>query len=121
MQRKVYNNTSIWRTSFHPIQVLLVITFLGLIAAVVTYNALGLLGAARLNAANAEVNTVRTTALNYIAEYRKWPTDDAELSSYHHGTINGKYVFDTTTGFINEATGWDGLTFDYSLQMWKKE
>ena len=93
MPTKVNNEASIQGASFHPIQILLVIAFLGLIAALVTQIVSGLLGAARLNAANAEADTIRTAALNYMAEHGKWPTEVAELSLYYHGTIDGKYDF----------------------------
>lgn len=106
---------------FTLVELLIVVAILGIIAAVVIPNATGFMTTGRLNAANTEVQNVRTAAVGYMAENNgDWPTDSSLLGDYLVGIPKSTYTFDTD-GLITGATaGWTGLTFDAPTQTWKR-
>ncbi len=94
---------------------------LGILAAITVPNAVNFITSSRLNAANTEVQSVKTAAVAFMGEHGGiWPADDSLLSGYLSGDLTGEYSFNTTTGLVTEATGWSGLTFDPESQSWQK-
>ena len=68
-----------------------------------------------LSAANTELEQVKTGALAYFVVYHVWPVTSANLTTYIPGTLKAIYYFDTSYGWILNATptvgGWTGIEF----------
>ncbi len=109
---------------FTLIELLIVVAILGIIAAIVIPNAAGFMTTGRLNAANTEVQNVKTAAVGYMAEHEVWPADaDPALLPYLSAAPKVDYAFDLTTGLITGPatdSDWPGLTFYPADQMWKR-
>jgi type IV pilus assembly protein PilA len=109
---------------FTLIELLIVIAILGIIAAIVVPNVAGFMTSGQLNAANTEVQNVKTAAVGYLAENGVWPTDSSELTAFIEGTpkvqynFGGDSIIDSVTG-----TGWgDKITFNTAAdkQVWER-
>lgn len=116
---------------FTLIELLIVVAILGILAAVVVPNVGGFFSTGKLNAANTEVQNVKTAAMAYYAETGTWPTDSDALYvagdpnlSYLNEDSHSLYAFDTAWGTITGATGGydaESLDFDPTGQEWVKE
>jgi prepilin-type N-terminal cleavage/methylation domain-containing protein len=115
---------------FTLIELLIVVAILGILAAVVVPNVGGFFSTGKLNAANTEVQNVKTAAMAYYAETGTWPDDSSFLYdpdpnlSYLNEDSHSLYAFDTDWGTITGATlGYDdeSLDFDATGQEWVKE
>jgi len=118
---------------FTLIELLIVVAILGILAAVIIPNVGGIFGGATLNAANTEAANVKTAAVAYVADNDgSWPAHSTLLTpTYLSGTLKATYYFNVTDvgvgiGLIESATplpapdGWTGITWDNTLQLWKK-
>jgi prepilin-type N-terminal cleavage/methylation domain-containing protein len=109
---------------FTLIELLIVIAILGIIAAIVVPNVSGFMTSGQLNAANTEVQNVKTAAVGYLAENGDWPGSSDELDPYLEGThtaLKATYTFDhnTITGATATASGWPTtITWDADSQTW---
>jgi len=116
---------------FTLIELLIVIAILGIIAAIVVPNVAGFMTSGNLNAANTEVQNVKTAAVGYLAEYGKWPTDSSVLEGvYLEGGAKATYTFyDAETdpgkgGQISSADPADwgtGLYWCAASQTWVRD
>ena len=109
---------------FTLIELLIVVAILGIIAAVVIPNAAGFMTTGRLNAANTEVQNVKTASVGYMAENNgDWPATSGDVTTFITGTLTGTYIFSSTAGeegLIESGTGWSELTFVKAVQAWQR-
>ncbi len=110
---------------FTLVELLIVVAILGIIAAIVIPNAAGFMTTGRINAANTEVQNVKTANTGYMAEHNgTFAASSASLTPYLIGTPESTYTFNTTTGAISAVSGgWDddGLDFNTTTQVWERE
>ena len=99
---------------FTLIELLIVIAILGIIAAVVIPNAAGFMVTGTLNAANTEVQNVKTAAMGYMAENNMWPATSDDLTNYLSSVPTTVYSFDGDTGLIDDV-GTTGYAADTRL------
>jgi prepilin-type N-terminal cleavage/methylation domain-containing protein len=93
---------------FTLIELLIVVAILGIIAAVVIPNLGAFMVTGKLSAANSEVENVKSASLAYYAENSAWPADSSVLGPFLAGNISSTYGFDTSYGWVVNATGgWD--------------
>jgi type IV pilus assembly protein PilA len=112
---------------FTLIELLIVVAILGIIAAVAIPNVGAFMTSGTLNAANTEVQNVKTAAVAYYADHQGdaspvnggWPDTSAALGSYLTGDIKGVYTFGSD-GLIASALagGWSDINFDAVGQKW---
>jgi prepilin-type N-terminal cleavage/methylation domain-containing protein len=93
---------------FTLIELLIVVAILGILAAVIIPNVTAFIATGNLNAANTEVENVKTASLAFYADWSVWPDDSDNLTSgdtpYVTGTLKSEYGFATGTGFVETAT-----------------
>jgi type IV pilus assembly protein PilA len=96
---------------FTLIELLIVVAILGILAAVVIPNLGAFLATGNLNAANTELENVKSASLAYYADNSVWPATSDDLTSgtnkYLSGTLKAKYTFDggaTGFGWVLDAT-----------------
>jgi prepilin-type N-terminal cleavage/methylation domain-containing protein len=92
---------------FTLIELLIVVAILGILAAVIIPNVTAFIATGNLNAANTEVENVKTASLAYYADNSAWPATSADLQAgtidYVAGTLKSVYTFNGA-GFITGAT-----------------
>ena len=94
---------------FTLIELLIVVAILGVLAAVVIPNVGAFMGSAQVNAANTELQNVRTASIAYMADHQgQWPATEQDLITgtkpYLNGTLLGTYSIDTGTGVVTGTT-----------------
>ena len=96
---------------FTLIELLIVVAILGILAAVIIPNVTAFIATGNLNAANTEVENVKTASLAYYADHSAWPATSADLQGgtidYVSGVLKATYTFSggaTGTGFIQTGT-----------------
>ena len=89
---------------FTLIELLIVVAILGILAAVVIPNVGAFMTTGKLNAANTELENVKTASLAYYAENSVWPTDSGDLGGFLSGVLGGTYTFDTGYGWVTGGT-----------------
>lgn len=100
---------------------MIMLGILGILAAITIPNAVNFITTSRLSAANTELQNVKTAAVAFMSEHEgTWPADESRLSDYLSGELAGEYSFNTATGLVMSATGWNGLAFDPESQSWQK-
>jgi type II secretion system protein G len=111
---------------FTLIELLIVIAILGIIAAIVVPNVSGFMTSGKLNAANTEVQNVKTAAVGYLAENGAWPTSSNDLVNFlEGGTDNLKATYAFTNERITGATpvgdGWGSIYWCTNSQTWVRD
>jgi len=108
---------------FTLIELLIVVAILGIIAAVVIPNLGAFMTTGKLSAANNEAENVKTASLAYYAENEEWPTTSADVTSYLSGILSANYTFDSSTGFISDAstTVWEGIEWDTGVPLGQRK
>lgn len=113
---------------FTLIELLIVIAILGIIAAIVVPNVAGFMTSGNLNAANTEVQNVKTAAVGFLAENGAWPTDSTELEVvFLDGTIKATYNFSADEGeggqiaTVDEGHGWGDIYWCRGSQTWVRD
>jgi len=99
---------------FTLIELLIVVCILGIIAAIAVPSVSSFMTAGTLNAANTELQDVRTAGIAYFADNNatNWPASEANLTTYLTGAIKGDYTWDAN-GLITGAPGtWTGIKWD---------
>jgi prepilin-type N-terminal cleavage/methylation domain-containing protein len=111
---------------FTLIELLIVIAILGIIAAIVVPNVSGFMTSGKLNAANTEVQNVKTAAVGYLAENGAWPTSSNDLVNFLEGGITNlkaTYSFDkneiTTAAPVGD--GWGSIYWCRASQTWVRD
>jgi type IV pilus assembly protein PilA len=93
---------------FTLIELLIVVAILGILAAVIIPNLSAFMATGNLNAANTELENVKSASMAYYADHSAWPATSADLTSgtnpYLSGVIKGSYTFDTGSGWVVTAT-----------------
>jgi prepilin-type N-terminal cleavage/methylation domain-containing protein len=90
---------------FTLIELLIVIAILGIIAAIVVPNVAGFMTSGNLNAANTEVQNVKTAAVGYLAEYGEWPATSTVLENvFLEGAPKATYSFSAAEGEGGQIT-----------------
>ena len=99
---------------FTLIELLIVVAILGILAAVIIPNVAGFMVTGRLNAANTELENVKTAGLAYFADNATYPGTSAQLQTganpFLAGSPKAVYVFDQSFGWITgvqAVTGWN--------------
>ena len=96
------------------IELLIVIVILGILAGIVIPSSVGAFKrSGTLNAANSEVQQVKTAATAYLAENDDWPADSDAVVVYLDKAPKGIYTFDITSGRITAA---DPGTWDTDIE-----
>jgi type II secretion system protein G len=111
---------------FTLIELLIVIAILGIIAAIVVPNVSGFMTSGKLNAANTEVQNVKTAAVGYLAENGKWPTSSNDLAAFLEGGLTN---LKATYGFVNNeitsaapvGDGWGTIVWCTPSQTWVRD
>jgi type IV pilus assembly protein PilA len=113
---------------FTLIELLIVIAILGIIAAIVVPNVAGFMTSGNLNAANTEVQNVKTAAVGYLAEHGEWPATSTELEGvFLEGAPKVTYTFSTVVGEGGQIASanpadWDaGLYWCAASQTWVRD
>jgi type II secretion system protein G len=111
---------------FTLIELLIVIAILGIIAAIVVPNVSGFMTSGKLNAANTEVQNVKTAAVGYLAENGEWPTSSNQLVNFlEGGTDNLKATYSFTKNEITGANpvgdGWGSIYWCTGSQTWVRD
>ena len=120
--RRILRGVRHGQRGFTLIELLIVVAILGVLAAVIIPNVGSFMGSAQMNAANTELQNIRTAAIAYMADHAGvWPADGAVLvtDQYLNGTLVGTYTINTGTGEVT-GTNYPGLTWDGNLTMWVK-
>ena len=111
MIRRILRGVRRGEKGFTLIELLIVVAILGVLAAVVIPNVGSFMGSARVNAANTELQNIRTAAIAFMADNAGvWPTDEQDLLNpptgdpYLNGTIIGTYSIDPVTGIVTGLT-----------------
>jgi len=97
---------------FTLIELLIVVGILGVLAGVAIPNLSSFMSVSTVNAANTELENVKTAATAYYADNLAWPSDSSELTNLV-GVPKATYLFDSGTGFIVGASNvsWSGVTW----------
>jgi len=113
MMRRIFGGVRHGQRGFTLIELLIVVAILGVIAAVVIPNVTAFMGSAAVNAANTEVQNLRTAALGYYADHaadtNPWPADQDAVADYVVGDIVGTYSWDvdgTMNGLVYAGLTW---------------
>jgi prepilin-type N-terminal cleavage/methylation domain-containing protein len=98
---------------FTMIELLIILAILGMLAGIVVPNVSGFLTTGNLSAATSELQNVKTSALAYKAQNNVWPGDTNDMTAFISGSLHATYTFDSTSGFVTEASGvsWAGITW----------
>ena len=98
---------------FTLVELLIVTAIMGILAGITVPSVSSFLDISRQNAANLELENVKTAAVGYDSERGVWPDDSTELTNYLNGTPKATYIFDTTTGYIIGVSDntWPHLTW----------
>jgi prepilin-type N-terminal cleavage/methylation domain-containing protein len=102
---------------FTLIELLIVVAILGILAAVVLPNVTGFFTTGTLNAANTELENVRTAGMAYYAENAEWPPTNAStdlVPDFITGGLKAEYTWDVD-GLITGTLitdGWDGIEWN---------
>ena len=88
---------------FTLIELLIVIVILGIIAGIVIPSVGAFRRSGTLNAANSEVQNVKTAATGYLAENDEWPGNSTAVRDYLDKAPKAVYTFDKDTGRITDA------------------
>jgi type IV pilus assembly protein PilA len=109
--RRIFRGARHGQRGFTLIELLIVVAILGVLAAVIIPNVGSFMGSARMNAANTELQNVRTAAIAYMADNAGvWPTSEDALMNpptgdpYLTGTMVGTYSISQTTGEVTGLT-----------------
>jgi len=106
---------------FTLIELLIVIAILGIIAAIVVPDVAGFMTFGTLNAAQTEVENVKTAAVGFRADYGVWPDDSGDLAEFLDGTIQATYEFGGTVGIASVSDQeWEGIHWDADSQTWSR-
>ena len=106
---------------FTLIELLIVIAILGIISAIVVPNVAGFMINGTLNAAQTEVENVKTAAVGYRADYGVWPEDSGDLAGFLDGTIQATYEFGGTVGIESVSDQeWAGIYWNTDSQAWAR-
>jgi prepilin-type N-terminal cleavage/methylation domain-containing protein len=110
-QLKKFTRSS--QQGFTLIELLIVVAILGLLAGICIPNVTQMMNTGTMNAANNELENVKTASVAYFARNNTWPADSSELSDLLSGTPKALYSFDIDTGYITDATdiSWTGITW----------
>ena len=110
---------------FTLIEIVIVVSILGIISSVIVPNVGGFLGTANLAAANNEVAAVTTASRAYYADTGSWPMNsDTLYPVYLDKQTGARYSFDSGTGRIDVNSGdegeWGtlGFTYDADAHSW---
>ncbi len=128
--RGIIKNLRHGEKGFTLIELLVVVAILGILAAVIILNVMGMMGTGRVEAANTEAHNVQIAVLAAMVandvfeltgtDMSVGPSDKAigglDITSYFTGSLEATYTFnsDGSIASATAATGgkWDGLTYD---------
>jgi prepilin-type N-terminal cleavage/methylation domain-containing protein len=101
---------------FTLIELLIVVAILGILAAVIIPNVSSFMVTGRINAANTEVENVKTAVLACYAEHGVYPpsTTSANMTGFISGTLFSDYNISTQYGWVLTAvtTPKSGVRFE---------
>jgi type IV pilus assembly protein PilA len=120
--RRIFGGVRHGQRGFTLIELLIVVAILGVLAAVIIPNVGSFMGSAAVNAANTELQNIRTAAIAYMADHQgTWPSTGGVLvtDGYLTGTLVGTYTINETTGVVT-GTAYPGLSWSANLTMWVK-
>lgn len=112
--KRIFRGVHHGQKGFTLIELLIVVAILGVLAAVIIPNVGSFMGSAAMNAANTELQNIRTAAIAYMADHAGvWPADGAILvtDGYLTGTLVGTYSINAlgeVTGLLYPNLIWGG-------------
>jgi type IV pilus assembly protein PilA len=126
--RGIIKNLRQGEKGFTLIELLVVVAILGILAAVIILNVMGMMGSGRVEAANTETHNVQVAVLAAmvdgdvfeLAEDFDVGPDDSEIGGidiggFYTGTLEATYTFSAQGAISNaeptEGGKWDGLTY----------
>jgi prepilin-type N-terminal cleavage/methylation domain-containing protein len=122
--------SSLHQSGFTILELLIIMSILGILAAIIIPNVSTFIKTGNLGAAKTEALNVRTATQGYLAENDGWAGDTDAILTYLNRRPKTDYTFNTVNGLINgvagtidtatDETAWPGLKFNFGDQTWER-
>jgi general secretion pathway protein G len=110
---KIRSDLKRGQRGFTMIELLIVVAIIGVLGGVIIPNVGGFVKTGTLNAANMELENVKTASFGYLGDNGAWPADTSVITAYLAGIPKATYGFDGATGYVISVSDvtWSGLAW----------